>query len=63
VIAATTWNAAGCPPRQLAERYYTVTRWSELPRGGPFAALEEPALLASQIREFYRPLRDRAVRC
>jgi hypothetical protein len=27
-----------------------------MPRGGHFAALEEPQLLAQEIREFFRPL-------
>lgn len=47
----------GRPPRELAERYFDVRRWSELPRGGHFPALEEPELLATEIREFFRPLR------
>jgi hypothetical protein len=29
-----------------------------MPRGGHFAALEEPELLAEDIRAFFRPLRD-----
>jgi pimeloyl-ACP methyl ester carboxylesterase len=29
-----------------------------MPRGGHFAAFEEPALLAQDIRAFFRPLRD-----
>ena len=29
-----------------------------MPRGGHFAALEEPELLARDIREFFRPLRQ-----
>ena len=49
------------PPRSLAERTYTdIRRWSVMPRGGHFAALEQPRLLVSEIREFFRPLRDRA---
>jgi pimeloyl-ACP methyl ester carboxylesterase len=28
-----------------------------MPRGGHFAALEEPERLAADIREFFRPLR------
>jgi len=28
-----------------------------MPRGGHFAALEQPEALAHEIREFYRPLR------
>jgi microsomal epoxide hydrolase len=46
------------PPREWAERSYDVRRWQEMPRGGHFAALEEPELLAHEIREFFRPLRD-----
>jgi pimeloyl-ACP methyl ester carboxylesterase len=47
------------PPREFAERSYHVTRFSEMPRGGHFAASEEPELLAREIREFFRPLRER----
>jgi pimeloyl-ACP methyl ester carboxylesterase len=45
------------PPREWGERVYDVRRWTEMPRGGHFAALEEPQLLARDIREFFRPLR------
>jgi pimeloyl-ACP methyl ester carboxylesterase len=45
------------PPREWAERVYDVVRWTEMPRGGHFAALEEPELLAEDIRDFFRPLR------
>lgn len=45
------------PPREWVERGYEVTRWRELPRGGHFAAWEEPDLLAEEIRAFFRPLR------
>jgi pimeloyl-ACP methyl ester carboxylesterase len=45
------------PPRRWVERCYNVTRWTEFPRGGHFAALEQPELLAQDIREFFRPLR------
>jgi pimeloyl-ACP methyl ester carboxylesterase len=40
------------PPRRYIERGYNVTRWMEFPRGGHFAAAEEPELLASDIRSF-----------
>ena len=46
------------PPREWAERFYNVQRWTEMPRGDHFAALEEPALLAEDIRSFFRPLRQ-----
>jgi pimeloyl-ACP methyl ester carboxylesterase len=45
------------PPRELAERYFQVVHWRELPRGGHFPATEEPQLLAEEIRAFFRPLR------
>ena len=46
------------PPREWAERSYDVRRWQEMARGGHFAALEEPQLLAHEIREFFRPFRE-----
>lgn len=48
------------PPREFAERSYNVRRWTEMPRGGHFAALEEPQLLAEDIRAFFRELRRRS---
>lgn len=45
------------PPREWAERFFNVQRWTEFRRGGHFAALEEPEVLAKDIREFFRPLR------
>ena len=46
------------PPRSLAQRTFTnIQRWSVMPRGGHFAAMEQPEALAAEIREFYRPLR------
>ena len=46
------------PPRSLAERVYTdIRRWSVMPRGGHFAALEQPEALAGEIQAFFRPLR------
>ncbi len=45
------------PPRTLMERYAHVVRWTRMPRGGHFAALEQPALLAEDLRAFLRPLR------
>jgi pimeloyl-ACP methyl ester carboxylesterase len=48
----------GRPPREFAERSYNVRRWTEMPRGGHFAALEQPELLASDIRAFFRDLRE-----
>jgi pimeloyl-ACP methyl ester carboxylesterase len=41
-------------PREWAQRLYTVEQWTEMPRGGHFAAIEEPALLADDIKKFCR---------
>jgi epoxide hydrolase len=45
------------PPRRWVEAQYNVTRWTEMPRGGHFAAMEEPELLVDDIRAFFRTLR------
>jgi len=43
----------GTPPREWAERLYNIRRWTPMPRGGHFAAVEEPALLARDIAAFF----------
>jgi hypothetical protein len=45
------------PPRAWVERGYDVQRWSDMPRGGHFAASEEPELLAEDLRSFFRQFR------
>jgi len=44
-------------PRAVAERHANLHRWTEMPRGGHFAAAEEPDLLVEDLRAFFRPLR------
>ena len=44
------------PPKTYAERLYNVTQWTEMPRGGHFAAMEQPELLINDIRKFARSL-------
>ena len=46
------------PPRSYVERIVNVQRWTEMPRGGHFAALEVPDLLLNDIRAFARTLRS-----
>lgn len=46
------------PPRSYVERLYNVTHWSEMPRGGHFAAMEQPDLLVKDIQSFAKSLRD-----
>ncbi len=50
------------PPRSWAEQHYNVTRWTEYPAGGHFAALERPDELVADVRAFFRDLRQPALR-
>jgi pimeloyl-ACP methyl ester carboxylesterase len=43
------------PPRDLAERYFTISDWREHDRGGHFPAAAEPRLLADRLHESLRP--------
>jgi len=45
------------PPRSVAERVYNIQRWTVKERGGHFAALEQPEVLAEEIRAFFRQFR------
>ncbi|MFC9706610.1 epoxide hydrolase family protein [Paenibacillus sp. NPDC056933] len=47
------------PPKSWAMQNLNVTRWTSMPSGGHFTALEEPELLAEDIRAFYRSIRAR----
>ena len=44
-------------PRRWLEARYNITRWTEMPKGGHFAALEQPQLLVDDIRAFFRTVR------
>jgi pimeloyl-ACP methyl ester carboxylesterase len=45
-------------PRSIAQKTYTnIQRWTEMKKGGHFAAMEQPAALAEEIQQFFRPLR------
>jgi len=43
----------GMLPREWAERAYDVRRFTNMPRGGHFAAAEEPDLLAADLTTFF----------
>jgi len=46
------------PPRSLAEKTFTdIRRWTVMPKGGHFAALEQPEVLAREIVELFESLR------
>lgn len=42
------------PPRSWADRAYNIVRWTDMPRGGHFAAMEEPDLFVQDVREWGR---------
>ena len=44
-------------PRRWAEASFNITHWTEMPRGGHFAAMEQPELFVEDLRTFFRPLR------
>ena len=41
------------PPRSLAEQRFHVVHWATMPRGGHFAAWEEPELFADEVAGFF----------
>ena len=43
-------------PRSYVERIYNIKRWTEMSKGGHFAALEQPDLLIKDIRDFVKSL-------
>jgi microsomal epoxide hydrolase len=45
------------PPRSFAEKMYPkIERWTLMPKGGHFAALEQPHALAKEVIEFFTRL-------
>ena len=44
-------------PRRWMEKRYNITRWTEMPRGGHFAAFEQPGLFVDDVRAFFRTVR------
>jgi microsomal epoxide hydrolase len=44
------------PPRSWCERMYNVTHWSDMERGGHFAAMEVPELFVEDLRNWARKL-------
>ena len=45
------------PPRSYVDRIFNITQWTEMPRGGHFAALEQPELLVEDIVKFAKTIR------
>ena len=61
-VAVFPADLAAPPPRSWVERRYHLVRYTLMPRGGHFAAHEEPELLADDITAFFRQVKDEGVR-
>ena len=44
-------------PRSWVEQHYNITHWAVMPRGGHFAAMEQPELFVDDLRTFFRTVR------
>lgn len=56
-VALFPKDIGGIPPRSAAERILNVQRWTELKRGGHFAAWEEPELFVEEVSAFFDAFR------
>ena len=54
-VAVFPWDYRSV--RSFAERANNIVHWTEMPRGGHFAATDAPDLLVADIREFFGALR------
>jgi pimeloyl-ACP methyl ester carboxylesterase len=59
VPAGVTLFEARYPRRYVERSYSDLRRFTVMPHGGHFPALEEPGLLIDDLRTFFRPLRPR----
>jgi pimeloyl-ACP methyl ester carboxylesterase len=48
----------GRPTLETAKRAYNVVHYSKMPRGGHFAALEQPELFVDDLRAAFRPFHE-----
>ena len=44
------------PPKTYVERLFNLVHWTEMNRGGHFAALEQPSSLIKDIQDFYKKI-------
>jgi pimeloyl-ACP methyl ester carboxylesterase len=45
------------PPRSALERSFNLVHYTKMPKGGHFAAFEQPTLFVADVREFFRKVR------
>ncbi len=56
-VAAFPDPAFPPPPRSIGEKTYNIIHWTDMPRGGHFAAMEAPDLFLADVRTFFRKIR------
>ena len=61
VGVAVQYREQGFPQSYAARTYRDIRDWQQLPSGGHFTVKQSPELVASAMREFFRPLRESAV--
>ena len=44
-------------PRTWCEQAYNITHWTDMPKGGHFAAMEQPELYVQDLRKFFATVR------
>ena len=44
------------PPKSYVERLFNLVHWTEMNKGGHFAALEQPASLIKDVQDFYKKI-------
>ncbi|HEX7854325.1 MAG TPA: epoxide hydrolase, partial [Sphingobium sp.] len=44
------------PPKIFAQKSYNIVQWTDMTAGGHFAALEQPDMLLSDVRRFFRSI-------
>ncbi|MDB5127562.1 epoxide hydrolase family protein [Mucilaginibacter sp.] len=49
-------NELPTPPRSFVEKSFNIIQWTEMPMGGHFAAMEQPQLLAANIKGFFEQI-------
>jgi pimeloyl-ACP methyl ester carboxylesterase len=46
------------PPRIYIEKGFNICNWTQMPKGGHFAAFEQPELLADDVSKFFKQIKD-----
>ena len=47
------------PPKSYVKRIFNLKSWTKMPRGGHFAALEQPNLLVNDIKKFTKMIKEK----